>query len=137
VKRKRILIPTLAGLAVLSTVWLAANPPGRFGWCCYAFTTFSAWPRPVSDIQVRADGGIRKVAKTHQLTFEKIEWLLDPQPEVLIIALGGDGVTNPDDTIRNHKGCVVHLLKNRDAIELYNHLKKAGTRVAIHYHSTC
>jgi hypothetical protein len=77
------------------------------------------------------------VEKTHELTFHDIEWLLTPKPEVLIIALGWDGVTSPDDRIRGYKECQVHLLKNKEAIELYNRLKQEGRRVAIHYHSTC
>src|SRR6185369_7886681 len=96
---KRKLITVVAAIAVLSTIWLLANPPGRFGWCCYAYSTYSACPRPISDFQVRGDGASRKVTKTHELTFEKIEWLLEPKPEVLIIALGWDGVTTPDERI--------------------------------------
>jgi len=103
-KPKTKLITLLVVVAVLSTIWFAANPPGRFGWCCYAYTTYSACPRPVSDFQVRADGSTRKFAKTHQLSCEQIERILDSKPEVLIIALGWDGVTTPDDKIRDHKG---------------------------------
>jgi len=136
-KSKKKLIIVLFMLAVLLTIWLVGNPPGRFGWCCYGYSTFAACPRPVSDFQVRADGNTRKVTKTHQLSFEQIEWLLQPKPEVLIIALGWDGVTIPDDTIRDYKGCEIHILKNKEAIDLFNRLKRSGKRVAIHYHSTC
>jgi hypothetical protein len=135
--RKRKLISFSLVIALLSAVWLAINPLGRFGWCCFGYTTFSACPRPISDFQVRSDGSTRQVAKTHQLTFEHIEWLLDSKPEVLIIALGWDGVTTPDERIRQHKGCETQLLKNKEAIESFNRLKRAGKRVAIHYHSTC
>ena len=110
---------------------------GSFGWSFFGYTTYSAWPRPVSDFQVRADGSTRKVAKTHELAFEQIEWLLTPKPEVLIIALGWQGVTAPDDRIRGYKGSEIHMLKNREAIDLFNRLKRARKRVAIHYHSTC
>ena len=51
--------------------------------------------------------------------------------------LGWDGITSPDDKIRDYKACDVHLLKNKEAIALFNRLKGAGKRVAIHYHSTC
>ena len=134
---KRKIITVLAVVAVLIGGWLLGNPPGRFGWCCFGYATFNAWPRPISDFQVRADGETRKIAKTHQLALEQIQWLLDSKPEVLIIALGWDGVTTPDDRIREHRGCETHLLKNKEAIELFNRLRRAGKRVAIHYHSTC
>ena len=56
-------IVTVALLLVVligfSAVWLVANPLGRFGWCCYGYTTYGAWPRPISDLQVRADGSTR------------------------------------------------------------------------------
>ncbi len=124
-------------LAVLSTVWLIGNPPGRFGWSCFGYSTYGALPRPLSDFQVRADGATRKMTRTHELAFEQIQWLLDPKPEVLIIATGWDGAVTPDPKIREHKDCEVHLLKNRPAIDLFNRLKRSGKRVAIHYHSTC
>ena len=136
-KRRRKFITLLVVFIFICTAWLIANPLGRFGWCCYAYTTFSAWPRPISDIQVRSDGTTRKIAKTHDLTFEQIEWLLTPKPEILIIALGWDGVTTPDDRIRQHQGCEVHIVKNKEAIALFNRLKRDGKRVAMHYHSTC
>jgi hypothetical protein len=134
---KRKVVVLLVVFALLSAGWIAANPVGHFGWCGYAFTTYSAWPRPITDLQVRADGKTRTVEKTHELRFADIEWLLTPQPEVLIIALGWDGVTTPDFRIRAYKGSELHLLKNKEAIELYNRLKREGRRVAIHYHSTC
>ena len=136
-KRKRRIITVLVVVAFLSGAWLIANPLGRFGWCCFGYATYNAWPRPISDFQVRADGSTRKVNKTHQLSFEQAEWLVDPTPDVLIIAVGWDGVATPDDRIREHKDCEIHILKNREAIKLFNRLKRAGKRVAIHYHSTC
>lgn len=138
-KPKKRLVTALVVIAVLSTIWLVANPPGRFGWCCFGYTTYGACPCPrlIADFQVRADGETREVTKTHDLTFEQIEWLLEPKPEVLIIALGWDGVTTPDERIREHKGCEIRLLKNKEAIQLFNRLKRSGKRVAIHYHSTC
>ena len=134
---KKKLITVLVVIAVLSTIWLLGNPPGRFGWCCYAYSTYGSCPRPISDFQVRADGSTRKIPKTHQLSFEQIKWLLDPMPEVLIIAIGWDGVTVADDKIREHKGCEVHILKNEEVKKLFNRLKRSGKRVAIHYHPTC
>mgnify|MGYP001178120462 CR=1 FL=1 len=136
-KPRTKLIVTLVGIGVISTIWLVGNPPGRFGWCCFGYATFNSLPRPVSDLQVRADGSTRKVAKTHDLSFEQIEWLLDTKPEVLIIAAGWEGAAVPDQKIREYKNCEVHILKNNEAIDLFNRLKRSGKRVAIHYHSTC
>jgi hypothetical protein len=134
----RKLVILLVILALLSGAWVLANPPGRFGWCsCYALTNYSVWPRLVTDVQIRADGTTRQVEKTHELNFADIEWLLTPKPEILIIALGWDGVTTPDARIRGYKDCEVQLLKNKEAIDLYNRLKRDGRSVAIHYHSTC
>lgn len=136
-KAARTILAWLLVVAGMAVIWFVANPPGRFGWSCYGFSTFDACPRPVSDFQVRADGRIRKVPKTHQLSLEQVEWLLDPNPEVLIIALGWDGVTSAEEKIRAHQGCEIHFLKNREAIELFNRMKSSGRKVAIHYHSTC
>lgn len=136
-KPRKKLIIALGSITLLLSVWLVANPPGRFGWCGFAYSTYGACPRLVTDFQVRADGSTRKVAKTHELSFEEIEWLLNPKPDVLIIAAGWDGATTPDDRIREHKDCEIHVLKNQEAIKLFNRLKQSGKRVAIHYHSTC
>lgn len=135
--RKRKLAIAFILLAVFVAVWCVANPPGRFGWCRYALTTYNCFPRLVSDLQVRADGSRRTVPKTHDLAFADIQWLLESKPEALIISLGWDGVVRPDEKIRGHKDCELHLLKNREAINLFNRLKKSGKRVAIHLHSTC
>ncbi|MCC6680063.1 MAG: hypothetical protein IT445_04080 [Phycisphaeraceae bacterium] len=135
--RHKKLIALLVVVVVLFTLWLFTNPPGRFGWSYYGFSTYNSLPRFVSDFQIRGDGQIRKIDKTHDLSFDQIQWLLDPRPDVLIIAQGWQGLTVPDDRIRTYEGCEIHILTNKKAIDLYNRLKRAGKRVAIHYHSTC
>ncbi len=134
---KKKLVGGSVAAAIVLVVWLVFNPPCKFGYCCYAYTTYNAMPRPLSDLQIRCDGTVRKIQKTHALTYEMIEWLLDPLPEVLIVATGWDGVTQPDERIQNIKSCAVHILKNKEAIALFNQLKKEKKRVAIHFHSTC
>jgi hypothetical protein len=134
-KKRKALLATAAVAALLLIAWLGFNPPGRFGWCRYALTTYGGIPRPVSDLQVNAAGETRTVDKTHDLAHATIQWLLDSRPEVLIIATGWDGVLEPQAKISELKE--VRVLKNREAIQLFNELKKAGRRVAIHYHSTC
>lgn len=124
-------------VAVLGAAWLFFNPPGRFGWCRFAVTTYGCVPRVVSDLQVAADGKVRKVAKTHELGYEKIEWLLEGKPEVLIIGIGWDGAVRIDEKIRSLSGIQLELLKSGEAIQLFNRLKKSGKKAAIHLHSTC
>ena len=130
-------IGAIVALCLAISAWVVLNPPGRFGWSCFAYTTFGAIPRPISDIQVCADGSLRNVDKTHNLNYEAIEWLFDPMPDVLIIATGWHGVTKPRDEIKELDSCEVRILQSDEARRLYNELREAGKKVAIHYHSTC
>lgn len=132
-KAKRWIL--LGIIVAVVVVWVVCNPSGAFGFSRYAFTTFNRWPRPLADFQVGADGTYRRVSKTHDLSCESIAWLLEDKPEVVIVAIGWDGVVQPDERIRTSN--LVRVLKNKEAIELFNRLKRAGKRVAIHYHSTC
>lgn len=120
----------------LALIWVIVNPPGRFGYCRFAWTTYSCVPHPFGDFQIRADGTTRNVEKTHDLRLEQIAWLLEPKPEILIIAIGWDGVVDPDERIKSLEGCEVKVLKTPDAIQLFNSLK-GKKKVAIHLHSTC
>ena len=62
-------------LLVLISIWCVAFPSGDFGYARYAFTIFNRWPRPVADFEVRCDGASRRVAKTHDLDFDAVQWL--------------------------------------------------------------
>jgi hypothetical protein len=137
IKRRTKVLASGGVAAACLALWLACNPAHRFGWSVYALTTYSAVPLPAIDLQVRPDSTWRQVAKTHNLKLEAVQWLLDARPEVLVIATGWDGVTVPDPRIQALESCEVYILKNGEAIELYNRLKRAGRNVAIHYHSTC
>lgn len=136
-RNKRRTAASLLLLVLLLVLWVVFNPFGRFGWCSFGFTIYNAIPRPVTDIQVRADGKVRRVAKTHDLRYEDIVWLLDPKPDLLIIATGWDGVTVPRPEIGNLRDCEVRILKTEEARLLFNALKRSGKQVAIHFHSTC
>ena len=93
-KLKKLII-IVSVILVGLVAWLCINPPGRFGICTFACTTYSGLPRLLSDLQVRSDGKTRTVDKTHDLKLEHVQWLLEPKPEVLIIGTGWDGVTRP------------------------------------------
>lgn len=77
------------------------------------------------------------VDKTHALKLEHIQWLLDSDPDVLIIATGWEGGTKPSEKILDLQDCEVILLRTGDAVKRYNKLKSERKRVSIHVHSTC
>ncbi len=133
-KRRKLI--GVAGLVIIGA-WVGVNRPGRFGICVFACTTYNSIPRPAGDMQVRADGQVRSVDKTHDLEYDCVEWLLDPLPEVLIISTGWSGVVRPDDRIRGLPDCQVRILRTPDAVKLFNKLKREKRKVAIHVHSTC
>jgi hypothetical protein len=135
-KKKRIIIILAVILAAL-VLWLCINPPGRFGFCTFAYITYNSIPRPLSDLQVRSDGKTRSVEKTHDLKLQHVEWLLTPKPQVIIIGTGWDGVTKPRPDIRAIPDCDLRILKTEEAIKLFNQLKRERKKVAIHVHSTC
>ncbi|MBI3922823.1 MAG: hypothetical protein HY318_15490 [Armatimonadetes bacterium] len=134
--RKTTIVICIA-VVLLISLWLITNPPGRFGKCGFAFTTYNSVPRIVTDMQIRCDGKFRKVEKTHDLGYSEIEWLLMPPPEVLILSTGWSAKVVPAENIRETIPCEVHLLPTGKAIEEFNRLKREGRRVAIHLHSTC
>ena len=134
-KRRRYIV--LPVVIVVLAVWVISNPRERFGWCCYALTTYNTIPRLIADYQVRSDGKVRTVSKTHSISLVTVEWLLESRPQVLIIGTGWDGVAKTDATIARIEGCQVRVLKTSEAIKLFNQLKSAGSAVSIHVHSTC
>ncbi len=136
-RRKKFLLVALVVLVALLVVWVVINPPGRFGLCRFAFTTYNCIPYPAMDIQVRADGRARRVAKTHGLELPAVQWLLDSQPDVLIISIGWQGAANVAVAIREIKRCRIEVLMTEAAIDRFHQLKKEGKKVAIHVHSTC
>ena len=129
----------IAGACLLSLMagWFIANPVGRFGFCRFGLAVYSACPYPLSDLQIRSDGQLRKVDKTHDIRMETLAWLLESKPDVLIVATGWSGTAKVVDDLQALPGVDVHILKTGEAKRLYNQLRKSGSKVAIHYHSTC
>ena len=64
--RKRVLLICLAVVVVLGTVWVAFNPPGRFGLCRFGLTVYSGIPFPAVDVVVHANG-LPGVVATYQI----------------------------------------------------------------------
>ncbi|MCP4594835.1 MAG: hypothetical protein GY842_29245 [bacterium] len=136
-KRKKRLLGASGFLLALLIVWLVINPPGSFGWCRFALTTYGGVPHLISDIQLREDGEVRHIEKTHDLKLSDVVWLLEPCPDVLIIANGWQERVQIGDDITGLDQCTVEVLSTGDAVRRYRELRRQGKRVAIHVHSTC
>jgi len=121
----------------MTLLWFTICPLGKFGPSMFAFMTYNSLPIPITDFQVRPGGKIRTLSKTHNLGIEQVQWLLDSEPETLIISLGWHGVVKPRKGLQNLEGTNIRFLKTGKAIKLYNQLKNQGHKVAIHLHSTC
>lgn len=135
-KRLLIIVPIILVIAIVA--WFVVNPIGRFGYRGFGVTVYGSFPYAPSDIQVRANGEIRKVEKTHELTYEDVKWLLQSEkPDVLFIGTGWQGKVNADDKIKNIDGVDVRIMKTGEAVEEFDKLKGEGRKVAIHVHSTC
>ena len=136
-KRRRYFVRLLPIMIICFVVWVIANPRERFGWCCFALTTYDTIPRPIADYQVRSDGEVRSVSKTHAISLATVEWLLESSPQMLIIGTGWNGVAKADATVTDIDVCEVRILKTSEALTLFNRLKSSGIAVSIHVHSTC
>lgn len=127
---------TLA-LVVAAGLWTAANGVRGFGYSRFGLTTYRSLPIPVADLEVRTGGAWRLVPKTHEPKAESLAWLLAGRPEVLILATGWQDRVRVGNDIRNLPGPRIQVLPTPEALALYNHLSRQGTRVAIRVHSTC
>jgi len=123
--------------AVAAGAWLAFNPPGRFGPSCFGYTAYNSIPRPVTDPQIRSDGKLRYVRKTHDLGLAQVAWLLEPRPDVLVVSIGWSSVVQVRPELTSLPDVEVRILPTGAALDAFNSLTLAGRAVAIHVHSTC
>jgi hypothetical protein len=127
----------LSLVVVVAGAWFLVNPGDGFGISQFGITTYRRVPLPYTDLQVRADGSLRVVTKSHQVDRERLAWLLTPQaPEFLVIATGWRSGVHPEGSL-SPAGTTVIALPTPAALTKYNALRKQGLRVAIHVHSTC
>ncbi|MHC4506741.1 MAG: MTH938/NDUFAF3 family protein [Planctomycetota bacterium] len=136
-RRKKILLLVLGALCLAVVGWFVFTPPGDFGHCSFGVTTYNGIPYSRSDIQVRSDGELRRVKKTHDLELGAVEWLLDPEPDVLIIGTGWRGAVKVEKALAETSRCTVEIMTTGEAVRRYGELKGEGKKVAIHIHSTC
>lgn len=141
--RKKALFCCLAVVVVLGAVWVAFNPPGRFGYHRFGLTVYSGIPFPAVDVVVYANGlpGIRG-GKAHWISVEEFDRLVGPRaddyPDVVIIGTGYEGRVQVErDILIRSAGPPVEILPTPQAIRRFNELRAAGKRVAAIIHSTC
>ncbi|HPS03475.1 MAG TPA: hypothetical protein PLA90_18220, partial [Candidatus Sumerlaeota bacterium] len=79
---------------------------------------------------------VRQVPRSHGVRPDQVEWLLESQPDLLIIGTGWQEAVQPDVSIQSSDTCEVLKLPTPEAIRLYN-AQRGKRRVAIHLHSTC
>jgi len=129
-------------ILLLCIVWVAFNPPGRFGFCRFGLTVYSGIPFPAVDVVVYANGlpGLRGT-KAHFVSAEEFDRLIGPQaeswPEVVVIGTGYEGRVRVDESILARAKPAVEVLPTPQAIRRFNQLRAAGKRVAAIIHSTC
>jgi len=108
--KRRIFIVCAAIVVIAAGVWILVNPGQRFGISTQAFTTYNRLSLPMVDLQVRGDGAMRLVSKSHKVDAEQLDSLTQVQ---------------------------VLTLRTGEALKKFNSLREQGVRVAIHVHSTC
>ena len=134
---KRLVVVSLVMLAIAGSGWAFVNPSGRFGISHYGVTTYSRLPVPVFDLQVRDDGATRWVWKTHDIDADRLAWILQSKPQVLIVGLGWSGSARAAKDLKAPAETKVMAVPTDEALSLFNSLREQGVRVAIHVHSTC
>ncbi len=134
--KRWILVVVALVIAALVTVWFVANPRGRFGWSTSMLTTYNRAPLPFVDLQVRGDGAMRVVGKSHEVDEARLAWLLDPRPDVLIIAVGWRADVRIKGPLARFGQTKLLVLPTGKALKVFNSLREKGVRVAIHVHST-
>jgi hypothetical protein len=134
---KPVLVGITACVGIAVAVWVAVNPGGRFGMSSGLLTTYDRLPYPLVDLQVRCDGAVRVVGKSHKIGADQLEWLARSEPEVLIIAAGWQGDVRVTGWPKGFTHTKVLTLHTGEALRQFNSLRGQGVRVAIHVHSTC
>ncbi len=136
--RRRQLVFIAGALAAVLASWIWANPGAKFGLSRFGVTTYSRLPIPLLDVQVRQDGAIRVLFKSHDIDSGRLAWLVrEKHPEVLVVGLGWEESAHLSSGFRPPAGTRIVALPTEAALALFNSLRDQGVRVAIHVHSTC
>jgi VanZ family protein len=112
----------------------------------YGLTVYKGIPIPFFDIMIYPDGMFRLVDKKHYFNRRDRSFLLQFKTDIIIVSsgvYGKGGKGFPDDQhtfVYNPKlknGTQIIILKNREAAETFNRLKREGKKVLMIYHNTC
>lgn len=124
-------------IALLISLWILVNPRERFGYSTYGLTTYNALPIPYFDLIIHKDGTLSfRKGKSHFVSFNESESLLNKTPHFLIVGLGYDGLVQVDPKI-NSTPIKVEAMKTPQALARFNQLKDEGMNVSAIIHSTC
>jgi hypothetical protein len=136
----------ITGLALMSVSYLRHRSEGvtesRYGMAVY-----KGIPIPFFDVMIYPSGSFRLVDKKHYFNKRDQEFLLRQGPDIILIGSGmegkgGQGFPEPytSQFLFNPytgRGTQVIVLKNPDAREAFNRMRRDGKRVLFVLHNTC
>ena len=78
----------------------------------------------------------------HSLSLKDLEWILDKNPDILIIGTGKNGVMKVPNRVKKklkEKNIKTYFKKTNQAINIYNNFKsqKSSQLIAAGFHLTC
>jgi hypothetical protein len=117
----------------LSMFW-----PGGILYALPGVTVYGLIPVPVLDFVVSEDGVLAFREKSHRITKEEVAALLGDNPKTLavVIATGWEETANVEPEVHILPFGSVHILRTREAFDIYNRLKREGRRVVLIAHTT-
>lgn len=125
----------VVAIALLPVVSIATN---RITYSRFGFTVYGLMPIPFLDITVDPNGFLWFREKTHQITSQEINRLVDSNVEMVIIAIGWDSIAKVDDDVDNSNPAIqFRILPTPDAFALYNAMVAEGRVVVLLAHTTC
>ena len=107
-------------------------------WSRFGFMVYGVVPIPLFDFTVDQQGLLGLRAKTHTITVDEVQALVNSETTVIVIALGWDSVSHVDESIYfDFRNMEIHELSTPEAFEKYNELTKEGVKVVLIGHTTC
>jgi hypothetical protein len=99
--------------------------------------------RYTSDLKILTDGRVQDGwwrARGHRLTWEDIESLVDPKPDLLVVGAGIYGRMKPAPGLVQRladEGIEAVVAWSKNAAEAYNDARQRGIKTAACFHLTC